>query len=67
MHIYTYIHIYIYIYIYAYIYESAQEALGRSVNILIKTEIDSLDTHTHIYIVCDHKVTQAMQFGKTNF
>ena len=48
MHIYTYIHIYIYIY--AYIYESAQEALGRSVNILIKTEIDSLDTHTHIYI-----------------
>ena len=52
MHIYTYIHIYIYIYIYiyAYIYESAQEALGRSVNILIKTEIDSLDTHTHIYI-----------------
>ena len=63
MHIYTYIHIYIYIY--AYIYESAQEALGRSVNILIKTEIDSLNRH--IYIVCDHKVTQAMQFGKTNF
>ena len=48
--IYIHIYIYIYIYIYEYIYESAQEALGRSVNILIKTEIDSLDTHTHIYI-----------------
>ena len=47
---YIYIYTYIYIYIYEYIYESAQEALGRSVNILIKTEIDSLDTHTHIYI-----------------
>ena len=50
LYICIYIHIYIYIYIYAYIYESAQEALGRSVNILIKTEIDSLNTHTHIYI-----------------
>ena len=56
-----------YIYIYIYIHKENPVYIGFSLCVYIYTCIYYIYVYIYIYKICDHEITQTIQFAETSF